>query len=194
MAATRRIILGLGNPGGEYAETRHNIGFRVADTVAERARMTLDGHFASSIGGEGRWKSRNFVVAKPQTFMNRSGEAARAILRRYSAAPADLLVVVDDIHLPVGTIRLRSGGGTGGHNGLEDIAYRLGTNDFPRLRVGVGNDFSRGGQSDFVLSTFDENETEVVDEVVTRSAEAALCFVSDGLQKTMNRYNVRING
>lgn len=194
MAAATRIVLGLGNPGEEYRDTRHNVGYRVADAVAERARATMDLHAASSDLGEARWKGRKFVVARPLTFMNRSGEAARALLRRYAADPRDMLVVVDDIHLPLGTIRLRSGGGTGGHNGLEDISRRLGTDDFPRLRVGVGNDFSRGGQSDYVLSPFDPGELDLVDKVIGRGAEAALCFVTDGLQTAMNRHNVRING
>ncbi len=194
MAASRRIIIGLGNPGAEYADTRHNIGFRIADAVAARARFELDQHYASAEAGEGRWKSRPFVVAKPLTFMNRSGETARALLRRTKSTAADMLVVVDDIHLPLGTIRIRRGGGTGGHNGLEDIADEIGTTDFPRLRVGIGNDFGRGQQSDYVLSPFDPAEAELVEDVVKRSAEAALCFVAEGLQTAMNRHNVRING
>lgn len=194
MAASQRIIIGLGNPGPEYADTRHNIGYRVADAVAGRARFALDQHFASAEAGEGRWKSRPFIVAKPLTYMNRSGETARALLRRTKSTAAEMLVVVDDIHLPLGTIRIRRGGGTGGHNGLEDIADRLGTTDFPRLRIGVGSDFNRGGQSDYVLSPFEPDEQELVDQVVKRSAEAALCFVAEGLQTTMNRHNVRING
>ena len=194
MAASQRIIIGLGNPGPEYADTRHNIGFRVADAVASRARFELDQHFASAEAGEGRWKSRPFVVAKPLTYMNRSGETARALLRRTKSTAAEMLVVVDDIHLPLGTIRIRRGGGTGGHNGLEDIADRIGTTDFPRLRIGVGSEFDRGRQSDYVLSPFEPDEEELVDQVVKRSAEAALCFVAEGLQTTMNRHNVRING
>lgn len=139
--------------------------------------------------GEGRWRSRAFVVAKPLTFMNRSGESVRALIRRYRAESADLLVVVDDLNLPLGAIRLRRGGGAGGHNGLEDITDTLGTADFPRLRIGVGNDFAVGRQSDYVLSPFDGDEEEVVAGVVAEAAEAALCFVSDGLQTAMNRFN-----
>lgn len=194
MAAATRLIVGLGNPGPEYADTRHNIGYRVADEVARRARFELDEHYASSTAGEGRWRSRRLAVAKPLTYMNRSGEAVRALIRRFKATPKDLLVVVDDIHLPLGTIRIRQGGGTGGHNGLEDITYRLGTADFPRMRVGVGNDFARGGQSDFVLSPFDADEVELSEAAIERAAKAALCFVTDGLQTAMNRHNVRING
>jgi len=189
VASPTRIILGLGNPGEEYADTRHNVGFRVADAVAERSRTSMDRHAGSSVVGDGRWKGRPFVVAKPLTWMNRSGEAARALLRRFSVSPNELLVVVDDINLPLGTVRLRRGGGTGGHNGLEDIADTLNTHDFPRLRVGIGSDFARGNQSDYVLSPFEAGEFELVDDTVSHAAEAALCFVTDGVQTAMNRYN-----
>ena len=189
MASTARIIIGLGNPGAEYADTKHNVGFRVAEAVAERSDTTFDKHIASATVGEGRWKSRPLVVAKPLTFMNRSGESVRALLRRYRVVPNDLLVVVDDINLPVGSLRLRRGGGSGGHNGLEDIADSIQTGEFPRLRIGVGSDFGAGGQSDYVLSPFDPRDEDVVSEVVRQAAEAALCFVSDGLQTAMNRFN-----
>lgn len=184
-----RIIIGLGNPGVDYAETRHNVGFRVADAVAERARITLDRHIASATVGEGRWKSRPFVVARPLTYMNRSGESVRALIRRYRCEPNDILVVVDDINLPLGSIRIRRGGGAGGHNGLEDIADSLGTADYPRMRLGVGSGFAVGGQSDYVLSPFELEDEGVVADVISAAAEAALCFVSDGLQTAMNRFN-----
>lgn len=189
MARSIRLIVGLGNPGAEYEQTRHNIGFRVADAVASRARTEFDSHIANASVAEGRWRSRPFAVAKPLTFMNLSGRALKPLLRRFASKPSEALVIVDDINIPLGTVRIRPKGGDGGHNGLADIIEHLGTDAFPRMRIGVGKDFRTGDQSDYVLSPFDDEEFDVVEEMVDRATKAALTFVTDGVQTAMNRYN-----
>ncbi len=186
---SKRLIVGLGNPGPEYAATRHNVGFMVADRVAERARIDVRKGRDEALSGWGRWRGHELGVAKPQTWMNRSGLSVEAMVRRWRLDLADLLVVVDDIHLPLGTLRIRPGGGAGGHNGLEDISDWLDTGDFPRLRIGIGGEFDRGGQSDYVLSAFEPSETETLRGVMDRAVDACLTYAVDGLQVAMNRFN-----
>lgn len=186
---SKRLIVGLGNPGPEYASTRHNVGFMVADRVAERARINVRKGRDDALSGWGRWRGRELGVAKPQTWMNRSGLSVDAMVRRWKLDLSDLLIVVDDIHLPLGTIRVRPGGGTGGHNGLEDIIDWLDSNEFPRLRIGIGGEFDRGGQSDYVLSPFESSEEEVIAAAIDRSVDACLTFITDGVQVAMNRFN-----
>jgi PTH1 family peptidyl-tRNA hydrolase len=123
--------------------------------------------------------------------MNRSGQSVKALLRQHGVTPQEVLVIVDDIHLPLGEVRMRAGGGSGGHNGIQDIIDRLGTTDFPRLRLGIGREFSRGGQSDYVLSPFDESEEEEVETVMQVASDAALAFVTDGVEAAMRRHNRR---
>lgn len=189
MPASTRLIVGLGNPGVEYADTRHNIGFVVADRLAKRCRISFDTHKHNAVFGEGSWRGRSLAVAKPTTFMNRSGSAVVPLMRRYKLTPAEILIIVDDIHLALGDIRLRAGGGSGGHNGIEDIAERAGSDAFPRLRMGIGKGFGRGGQSDYVLSPFDNEELPMVEDTVTWAVDAALTFVTDGIETAMNRFN-----
>lgn len=186
---SKRLIVGLGNPGPEYAVTRHNVGFMVADRVAERARVDLRKERDEALSGWGRWRGHEIGVAKPQTFMNRSGVSVEAMVRRWRLEFSDLLVVVDDIHLPLGTLRLRPSGGSGGHNGLEDISDWLDSDEFPRLRFGIGRDFDHGSQSDFVLSPFDPEEHEAVEAAIARATDACLTFVTDGIATAMNRFN-----
>jgi PTH1 family peptidyl-tRNA hydrolase len=194
MAANPRVLIGLGNPGEEYEESRHNVGFRVADILARRCRMSLDVFKNNAVQGQGSWRGRRIVVAKPTTFMNRSGQAVRALIRQHRVVPEEVLVIVDDIHLPLGEIRLRATGGSGGHNGIQDIIDRLGGGDFPRLRIGIGREFDSGGQSDYVLAPFEEEEEPVVGAATERAAEAALAFVTDGVEVAMSRYNRRVGG
>ncbi len=194
MAATPRVLIGLGNPGDEYEDSRHNVGFRVADLLARRCRMTFDVFKNNAVQGQASWRGRRIVVAKPTTFMNRSGQAVRALMKQHRVAPDEVLVIVDDIHLPLGEIRLRATGGSGGHNGIQDIIDRLGGSDFPRLRIGIGREFISGGQSNYVLSPFEEAEEPVVGAATERAAEAALTFVTDGVEVAMSRYNRRVGG
>ncbi len=191
MARANRLIIGLGNPGPDYENTRHNAGYMVVDRIAEQVGITMREEAAASIIGEGRWRGRPIALAKPMTFMNRSGQAFQALRRRYGLAPLDILVVYDDIALPLGTIRLRQKGTSGGHNGVQDIIDRLNSTDFPRLRVGVGDSFPRGGQVRYVLEPFLEEERLDAEKAVETAVEAALAFVQDGITIAMNRHNKR---
>lgn len=189
MASNTRLLVGLGNVGAEYDGTRHNIGFEVVDRIVEKSRTTLDTHKDNAMSGSGRYQSRSFIVAKPLLYMNRSGGVVRKLLNRNNIPDESLLVIVDDLNLPFGTIRLRGKGGAGGHNGLQDIIDELGTDAFARLRIGVGNDFDRGKQADHVLSGFSSEENEQLDGIIEQAAQAALTFVSKGLNTAMNRFN-----
>jgi len=189
VARARRIIVGLGNPGADYARTRHNAGFLVAEAVVERARLKYGPDFGRARLAEGSWRGVPFAVAMPQTYMNVSGESVVAMRRRYGLTAADILVVVDDIALDPGVLRIRPGGSDGGHNGLADITERLGTADFPRLRIGVGRDFPRGRQSDYVLQPFTPEQLAVVEAALPLAADAALTFIADGINTAMNRFN-----
>jgi PTH1 family peptidyl-tRNA hydrolase len=186
-----RLIVGLGNPGREYRETRHNVGFMVADEIAKRHGLTLamapsqvpDAFIAKKFGAE------PFLIGKPLTFMNRSGDAVAALAYYYDIVPADLLVVVDEVALPFGRLRARARGSAGGHNGLKSVIERLGTTEFPRLRLGVGRGDTRRDLADHVLSKFEADEKSAVEEFITRAADAAEMFAADGIEKVMNAYN-----
>lgn len=189
MPRSKRLIVGLGNPGAEYAGTRHNVGFEVIDALAERTGVGLESGRHRALCGWGSHRGYPFGLAKPLTYVNRSGQAVRGLLNEHQLEPNELLVIVDDLHLDLGTIRLRPKGGSGGHNGLEDIAEGLGTTAFPRLRIGIGQDFARGQQVDYVLSPFAPDEREVMDAAVKRASDAALAFVVEGVTTAMNRFN-----
>ena len=191
MANAARLVIGLGNPGAEYEGTRHNVGFAVAEALAEKGRTSFDQAEAQALLGWGSVRGRRFGVAKPFTYMNRSGEAVRGLARRYGLDPAEILVVVDDIALPPGSVRIRPHGGDGGHNGLQDIIERLGSDRFPRLRIGIGDAFRRGRQSDYVLSPFSADEQPLIDEAIVHARDAAIAFIADGIDTAMNRYNRR---
>jgi PTH1 family peptidyl-tRNA hydrolase len=186
-----RLIVGLGNPGREYRDTRHNVGFMVAEEVAKRHGLTLamapsqvpDAMIAKKFGAD------PLLVAKPLTFMNRSGDAVAALARYYDIAIADLLVVVDEVALPFGRLRARARGSAGGHNGLKSCIERLGTNEFPRLRLGVGRGDSRRDLADHVLSKFEADEQSGLGEFIARAADAAEMFAAEGIEKVMNTYN-----
>lgn len=190
MAKNARLIVGLGNPGSEYEDTRHNIGFAIVDAIAEKARITFkyDGR-ADAFVGEGRVRGGPVLLAKPLTYMNRSGDAVKRLAKRYQFVSRELFVIVDDINLVTGKLRLRQRGSAGGHNGVQDIIDCLGTDDFPRLRIGIGNDFPRGRQADYVLSPFSVDELPVIEEAVQRGRDAAITFVTDGIVTAMNRFN-----
>ena len=186
-----KLLVGLGNPGREYRGTRHNVGFMVIDEIARRHQLTLgmapsqvpDALVAKKFGPE------PLLVAKPLTFMNRSGDAVAALLRYYDIASSDLLVVVDEVALPFGKVRARARGSAGGHNGLKSLTERLGTTEFARLRLGVGRGDPRRDLADHVLSTFEAEERPVLDEFITRAADAAEMFAAVGIEKVMNAYN-----
>jgi len=202
MAATR-LIVGLGNPGPEYEGTRHNVGFDAIDRIAAKAGFKPDHEGALKRGVErirssglydaeaGKYRGRHVVLARPKTFMNRSGAAVSKLKGRYAVDNDDILVILDDIYLDIGTLRMRQSGGSGGHNGLEDVIDALDSPDFPRMRIGVGGSFGRGQQADFVLDRFSDDERPSVDAVIDLAADAALTFVTDGIVTAMNRFNKR---
>ena len=198
-----KLIVGLGNPGREYRDTRHNVGFLVIDELARRHQLTLsmapaqvpDTFIAkvyASLGAEALAKAAPLLVAKPLTFMNRSGDAVAALSRYFDIAPADLLVVVDEVALPFGKLRARARGSAGGHNGLKSVIERLGTQEFPRLRLGVGRGDSRRDLADHVLSTFESGERAELETFIARAADAAEMFAVDGIGTVMNTYNPEV--
>jgi len=185
-----KVICGLGNPGDRYRLTRHNIGFRVVDLLADRWGLTGAGRVrdgAARLEVERPDPIGRLLLVKPMKFMNISGAPVRAALRYAQAdATSDLLVVADDIDLPLGKIRLRRGGSAGGHNGLRDIIAALGSNEFNRLRVGIG----RAGETvDHVLSTFKKDERDVAAEAIATAADAAELWLAEGIEAAMNEYN-----
>ena len=182
------LIAGLGNIGAEYAETRHNIGFKVLDALAG-ASNTL---FTTGRYGDLatlRHKGHSLLLLKPSTYMNLSGKAVRYWMEAERIAPENLLVISDDIALPFGTLRLRAKGSAGGHNGLKNIAELLGTEEFARMRFGVGGDFPRGHQVDYVLGEWTADERAAMPERLKVFGDAVLSFATIGLARTMNEYN-----
>jgi len=187
--AARALIVGLGNPGPQYAHTRHNAGFMVVDRLAERYGIAWRSERGPSLLGWGQLEGCPAGLMKPLTFMNRSGLAVGEVVRYYRIPLERLLVVYDDLHLPLGRIRLRPGGSAGGHNGVEDIIRTLGTTNFPRLRIGIGQAYAKGRQADYVLSPFAQEEGPLVEVALTRACQAAITFACEGLHTAMNRYN-----
>ena len=184
-----KLVVGLGNPGAKYEDTRHNVGFAAVDILAARHGVKWE---AAPRGAEalvGRWRAADVVLAKPLTFMNLSGAAIVALLQFYKIELADMLVIVDEVQLETGRIRLRPDGSAGGHNGLKSIIASLGTGGFPRLRIGVGRGDTRRDLADHVLAKFDADERPIIDEAIGRAADASEAFVADGMAVAMNRFN-----
>ena len=182
------LVVGLGNVGVEYEHTRHNVGFDTLDAFAEASNVFFEDVRYGAVG-RCRLKGREVVLLKPSTFMNLSGMAVRYWLQKERVELENMLVLVDDLSLPVGTIRMRSRGSDGGHNGLKNIAELIGTSDFNRLRFGIGGDFPRGGQVDFVLGRFSPEERAVVNAKIGVAVEAIKAFCLSGMDFTMNNYN-----
>jgi PTH1 family peptidyl-tRNA hydrolase len=185
---TMRLIVGLGNPGGEYVGTRHNVGFEVIERLAERHRIPVRRRTLRAVLGDGIIEEQKVLLAKPMTYMNLSGEAVGAISRMYRVPPGDIIVLVDDIALPLGKLRLRLKGSAGGHNGLDSIEHHLRTQDYPRIRIGVGAAFP-GRMVDHVLSRFRPDEREIIAEAVQRAADAVETALREGFEKAMDQYN-----
>lgn len=182
------LIIGLGNPGAEYANTRHNIGFIVLDALARSLGVTFASDRYASLA-RGRYRGHILVLVKPSTYMNLSGKAVRYWMTREKTGIENILVVVDDIALPLGTLRLRSKGSDGGHNGLADIIYQLESIDFPRLRFGIGDEFARGTQVDYVLSRWTKKEEEVLLPRIADAVKAVESFVTIGIERAMGEVN-----
>lgn len=183
-----KIVVGLGNPGREYAATRHNVGFMTADRLADRWGVGSWRERYNAMVGEYRGDDTVLLV-KPQTYMNLSGRAVAALMSWYKLAPADLIVIYDDLDLPAGKIRLRSAGGAGGHRGIESILYELGSDAFGRVRIGIGRPPAFMETADYVLSRFSKEEEPLMAEAITRAAAAVEAILKDGLAKAANEYS-----
>jgi len=184
-----KLVVGLGNPGPRYAGTRHNVGFDAVDRLAERhgAQWAAAPRGAEALVAN--WRMGGAIFAKPLTFMNLSGVAVVALLQFYKIDPADLLVIVDEVQLETGRLRIRPSGSAGGHNGLKSIIGSLGSDGFPRLRIGVGRGDNRRDLADHVLAKFDADERDTIVDAINRAADAAEVFVSNGPAEAMNRFN-----
>ena len=182
------LIVGLGNIGNEYAQTRHNIGFRVLDALAKASNLVFEDKRYGAVATL-KVKNQTLTLLKPSTYMNLSGNAVRYWMNEKKIPLENLLVVVDDLSLPFGQLRMRPGGSEAGHNGLKHISSVLGTQQYARLRFGIGNDFPRGGQVDFVLGEFSEEDLKTMDERLEMAGEMVKSFALSGIQFTMNHYN-----
>ena len=189
MDISTKLIVGLGNPGREYENTRHNIGFAVVDTFARTHGIAVTKREGQALAGDGRVGDGRVFLLKPQTFMNLSGQAVAAFLRQKPLPLADVLVVTDDIALPVGRLRLRAEGSAGGHNGLKSLIAHLHGQAFPRLRFGVGAPRDPSVQIDFVLGRFQRGEQRAVEETVDRAVAALDVWAGEGIERAMNRFN-----
>lgn len=187
-----KLIVGLGNPGREYAATRHNVGFMVIDRLALELGVAVEKKMFKALVGQGQIDGEKVVLVKPQTYMNLSGEAVGALLNWYKLTAADLIVIFDDLDLPPGKLRIRSEGGAGGHKGMQSIIQVLGAENFHRVRVGIGRpadpDFET---ADYVLSRFGADVSKELGEALDLAAEAVRCTVRDGAERAMNLYNRR---
>jgi len=184
-----KLIIGLGNPGKEYEGTRHNAGFDLIDLLAKTYQIEVKKSAGKALIGEGTVFETRVYLMKPQTYMNLSGEALAAFIRQKPLAPSDILLATDDIHLPIGRIRIRLSGSDGGHNGLKSIAAHLKTRDYPRIRIGVGEPGDPGHQIDYVLGRFSRAEQKQMSEVLERAAAAVDTWLKEGGEAAMNKFN-----
>ena len=183
------LIIGLGNPGREYKDTRHNIGFMLIDSLAEKLNARGMKVQSKAIVISALYEERKIILAKPQTYMNLSGQSVQGLLHFYKIPFENLLVAHDDLDIPFGTIRIRPTGGPGGQRGMADTIEQLGTKDFPRLRLGIGRPPGRMQAKDYVLQNFSKDDSKFLPEILSRAADAALEFVMNGLNMAMNKYN-----
>jgi PTH1 family peptidyl-tRNA hydrolase len=186
-----KLVVGLGNPGPKYEGTRHNVGFAAVDVLARRHLVRWEAGPRGAPGLIGRWRAADVVLAKPLTFMNLSGEAIVPLLHFYKIEVQDLLVIVDEVQLDTGRLRIRGEGSAGGHNGLKSVIAALGTMAFPRMRIGVGRGDDRRDLADHVLARFAADERELIAQTIDTAADAAETFVADGIAVAMNRFNRR---
>lgn len=182
------LIAGLGNIGPEYENTRHNIGFKILDAFAEASNIIFGQERYGSIA-QVKYKGRILILLKPSTFMNLSGKAVSYWLQKEKIPIGNLLVITDDLALPFGTLRLKKKGSDGGHNGLKNIQELLGTTNYPRLRFGIGDEFSKGQQVNYVLSNWDEEESKSLDERISKCCEIIQAFTTIGADRTMSSFN-----
>ena len=189
-----KLVVGLGNPGKKYQHTRHNIGFRIIDRIAEQNNVLVTRKCCDALVGEWILDGEKIVLVKPQTYMNRSGEAIRSLLRKFGALAQDMVVVYDDLDLPLGRIRVRSGGSAGGHRGALSILESLAGATFLRVRLGIGRPPEGVDPADFVLATFKPEEAETVGMLINQGAKAVVYLLREGLERTMREFNRGIEG
>lgn len=185
------IIAGLGNPTKEYSGTRHNIGFEVIDRLADDCRIDVSMKKHKAICGKGYIGGQKVILCKPQTYMNLSGESIRELADYYKVAPEDIIIIFDDISLEPGQLRIRAKGSAGGHNGIKSIIAHLGTQEFPRVKVGVGEKPKGWDLADYVLSRFGGEDRKVMDEAVKEASSAVMMMITDGVDVAMNKYNAK---
>jgi peptidyl-tRNA hydrolase, PTH1 family len=187
------LIVGLGNPGKEYIETRHNVGFRVADELARRHGLTFGKTERKAQSASGVIRGKKVILTKPQTYMNLSGEAVRSLVDFYKVELPRIFIISDDLDIPLGTVRLRKTGSAGGQNGLKSIIQHLGTQEFNRLRFGIGRPPGKMRASDYVLGVFKDDDAILAAQVIDRAADAAETWLTDGIELAMTRYNGSID-
>ena len=183
------LLIGLGNPGREYANTRHNFGFMLIDRIAVRLDARGLKVQSKAIVMDARYEDHKLILAKPQTYMNLSGQSVQGLAHFYKIPNEKLMILSDDLDLPFGTIRIRASGGPGGQRGLSSILEKLGTKDIPRMRLGIDRPPGRMDPADYVLQKFSKDETQLLSETLDRAANAALEFVTNGLDAAMNKFN-----
>ena len=188
------LVAGLGNPGEQYAATPHNLGFLVVDRLAARHAIRISRAECQALVGQGTIGGATVLLAQPQTFMNLSGVAVKPLLEKNELTPADLILVYDELDLPWGSVRIKPKGSPAGHNGIKDVIAKLGTSEFPRLRLGVhpGHPISSG--VDYLLSRFTRRQTETLDELVDLGADAVESIIAEGVEKSMTKFNRRAQG
>lgn len=182
-----KLIVGLGNPGKDYEGTRHNVGYMAVAVLSKRHNIPVKARRNRAQVGEGTIAGERVILARPMTFMNLSGEAVSGLMRRYRLGIEDLIVITDDVNLPVGRLRIRASGSAGGHKGLKSIIHSLGSEDFPRVRIGIGAPDK--GMVDYVLSRFTRDERPIIKAAVDRAADAVEAILSSGIEPAMNEYN-----
>lgn len=186
------LIAGLGNPGREYRKNRHNIGFLLMDRLAERYDESFSRFESRALIIKFKYMHHRIILAKPQTFMNNSGQSVSSLVRFYKVPLDRLIIAYDDVDLPLGKIRMRPTGGSGGHRGMKSIIERLGTEDFPRLRIGIGRPPGRMEAADYVLQDFGKEELSQLTDILDSSIEAILTFITNGIDEAMNQFNAMV--
>src|SRR5580692_1323341 len=188
------LVAGLGNPGEQYAATPHNLGFLVVDRLAARHAIRLTRKECQALMGQGSIGGKTVLLAQPQTYMNLSGVAIKPLMERNEVAPADLILVFDELNLPWGTLRVRPKGSAGGHNGVIDVIEKIGTQEFPRVRLGVHPGHPLPSGKDYLLSRFTREQTETLDAFIDLAADAAESIITEGVEKSMAKFNRRAQG
>ncbi len=183
------LIAGLGNPGKTYRENRHNIGFMVIDSLAKQLDIQMKRVKSKAIIGTGKLDDKSIILAKPQTYMNASGESISPLLRYYKVPLQNLIIIHDDLDIAFGSIRIRPSGGTGGQKGMKSIVSKLGSQDISRIRIGIGRPPGRMDPADYVLHNFDSNQIALKEEILERASQAVITFIREGLEKAMNAHN-----